>query len=129
MAETSCYVMDVMTGRPPTKEATEFGKRIAEARRQRGLTQQQFADLLGVSRKMVDYYERRATNVTADVVKKLSAVLNVSADDLLGLESKRPKPGPKSKLQIQIEQIQRLPKGKQQTISEMLDMAVKSASS
>ena len=127
MSETSWYIPDSMTGRPPTKEATDFGKRIAEARRQSGLTQQQFADLLGVSRKMVDYYERRATNVTADVVKKLSAVLKVSADDLLGLESKRPKPGPKTKLEIQIEQIQRLPKGKQQTISELLDMAVKSA--
>jgi transcriptional regulator with XRE-family HTH domain len=118
-----------MSGRPPTKEATDFGKRIAEARRQRGLTQQQFADLLGVSRKMVDYYERRATNVTADVVKNLASVLDISADNLLGLESKRPKPGPKSKLQIQIEQIQRLPKAKQQVVSQVLEMAVKSAAS
>jgi transcriptional regulator with XRE-family HTH domain len=129
MTGASWYIAGAMSGRPPTKEATDFGKRIAEARRQRGLTQQQFADLLGVSRKMVDYYERRATNVTADVVKNLASVLDISADNLLGLESKRPKPGPKSKLQIQIEQIQRLPKAKQQVVSQVLEMAVKSAAS
>jgi len=130
MDETLCYLDPAMTGRPPTKDATDFGKRVAEARRQRGLTQREFASLLGVSQKMVEYFERRAENVTADVVKKLATVLEVSADDLLGLRPKRGvKPGPKSKLQTQIEQIQRLPRAKQQTISEVLDMAVKSATS
>ena len=129
MNETLCYLDPAMTGRPPTKDATDFGKRVAEARRQRGLTQREFASLLGVSQKMVEYFERRAENVTADVVKKLATVLDVSADDLLGLQSKRVKPGPKSRLQTQIEQIQRLPRAKQQTISEVLDMAVKSATS
>ena len=129
MNETLCYVDPAMTGRPPTKDATDFGKRVAEARRQRGLTQREFASLLGVSQKMVEYFERRAENVTADVVKKLATVLEVSADDLLGLQPKRVKPGPKSRLQTQIEQIQRLPRAKQQTISEVLEMAVKSATS
>jgi transcriptional regulator with XRE-family HTH domain len=118
-----------MTGRPPTKDATDFGKRVAEARRQHGLTQREFASLLGVSQKMVEYFERRAENVTADVVKKLATVLDVSADDLLGLKPKRVKPGPKSRLQAQLEQIQRLPRAKQQAISEVLDMAVKSTTS
>jgi transcriptional regulator with XRE-family HTH domain len=127
MSGTSCYLLDVSTGRPPSKEATDFGKRVAEARRQRGLTQRQLADLLGVSQKMVDYFERRAENVTADILKRLATALDVSADDLLGLRAKRPKPGPKSRLQTQIEQIQRLSKAKQATISEILDMAVKSS--
>ena len=129
MNENLCYFVSAMTGRPPTKDASDFGKRVAEARRQRGLTQREFALLLGVSQKMVEYFERRADNVTADVVKKLAMVLEVSADDLLGLQTKRVKPGPKSRLQSQIEQIQRLPRAKQQTISEVLDMAVKSATS
>ena len=97
------------------------------ARRQQGLTQRELAELLGVSQKMVDYFERRADNVTADILKRLATALDVSADDLLGLRAKRPRPGPKSRLQTQIEQIQRLPKGKQAAISEILDMAVKSA--
>ena len=66
MSETSCYLLPMSTGRPPSKVATDFGKRVAEARRQRGLTQRQLADQLGVSQKMVDYFERRAENVVVD---------------------------------------------------------------
>ena len=129
MLKNSCYDVDAMMGRPPKKEATEFGKRVAAARRKKGLTQRELAELLGVSLKMVDYYERRASNVTIDVVRKLAKVLGISADELVGISGKRTKPGPKSKLRSQIEQIERLPKAKQQTISEILEMAVKSAAS
>ena len=115
-----------MKGRPPTKKATDFGQRVAAIRKERGLTQKQFSELLCVSHKMVEYYERRASNVTADVVKNIANVLNISADELLGIKSKRSKPGPKSKLRTQIDQIERLPKSKQQAISEILDMSVKS---
>jgi len=124
MNDTLCYFIADMTGRPPSKEATEFGKRVADARRQRGLTQRELADLLGVSQKMIDYFERRASNVTSDIVCKLSEVLKISADDLLGLQSTRAKPGPKSKLQRQIEQIERLPPAKQKAIAQVLDMAL-----
>ncbi|MFO7899034.1 MAG: helix-turn-helix transcriptional regulator, partial [Planctomycetota bacterium] len=70
-----------MKGRPPSKEATDFGRRVAAARRESGLTQRELADRLGVSQKMVDYYERRAENVTANVVCRLSEILAVSADE------------------------------------------------
>ena len=124
MNNTPCYFIAEMTGRPPSKEATDFGKRVADARRQRGLTQCELADLLGVSQKMVDYFERRASNVTADVVCKLADALRISADDLLGLQPARAKPGPKSKLQRQVEQIERLPLAKQKAIVQVLDMAL-----
>ena len=124
MNENAWYLVGVMTGRPPTKEATDFGKRVAAARRERGLTQRELAELLGVSQKMVEYYERRASNVTADVVCKLSEVLNVTADELLGTSPQKAKPGPKSKLQRQIEQIERLPQSKQKAIVQVLDMAL-----
>ena len=126
MSANACYAMSVMIGRPPEKEAPEFGKRVAAARKERSLTQAQMATVLGTSRKMVDYYERRATNVSADVVRKLAHALNISADELLGIKPKRAKPGPKSKLRRQIEQVEQLPKAKQQAISEILDMAAKS---
>ena len=113
-------------GRPPSKEAPGFGRRVAAARKEHGLTQSQLAAALGVSQKMIDYYERRATNVTAEVVTKLAQTLKVSADELLGIKPQREKPGPKSTLRRQVEQIERLPKAKQKAISEILDMAVKS---
>jgi len=85
------------------------------------------AAFLGISQKMVEYYERRASNVTADVVRKLSDLLGVSADELLGIKSKKSKPGPKSKLEHQIEQIERLPPRQQKAIVQVLEMALTTA--
>ncbi len=124
MSEKVWYIAGAMTGRPPIKEATEFGKRVATARRESGMTQRELASRLGISQKMVEYYERRASNVTADVVCKLSKVLCITADDLLGTGLHRVKPGPKSKLQRQIEQIQQLPNAQQKAIVQVLDMAL-----
>ena len=126
--ENTCYILDEMTGRPPSKDAPDFGKRLAEARKQRRLTQRQLAAVLGVNQKMIEYYERRASNVTAEVIKKIANAFGMSADELLGIKSKRSKPGPKSKLQTQVEQLERLPLSKQQAIIQVLDMAIKSAS-
>ncbi len=122
------YTGDVMAGRPPSKEATGFGKRIAAARQACGLTQQQLADRVGVSRKMIDYYERRAVNIQTEALKKLAEALRVSADELLGIETPKQKPGRRSKLRQQIEQAERLPRGEQQFISKLLDSVLQKAS-
>ncbi len=51
-----------MIGRPEIRQASPFGQRLAEARREKGLTQPELGKLLGMSRERVDYYERRAKN-------------------------------------------------------------------
>ena len=116
------YTAAIMAGRPPSKEAPPFGKRLAEVRRTKGLSQSELADLLGVSAKAIDYYERRARNPSVDFVSKAAEALSVSFDDLVGgADKKTRKPGPSKKLLRQLEQIQRLPKSKQRFVSELLD--------
>ncbi len=116
------YTAPIMAGRPPSKEAPPFGKRLAEARRAKGLSQTELADLLGVSAKAIDYYERRARNPSVDFVSKAADALAVSFDDLVGgADKKTQKPGPSKKLLRQLEQIQSLPKSKQRFVSELLD--------
>ena len=116
-----------MAGRPPTRKPTAFGKRVAAARQRRGLTQEQLANLIGVSQRMIDYYERRATNVKTEVVIKLAHALKISSDELLGIKPIKDRPGRKSKLSRQLEQLERLPRSKQQAILQVLEMALKSA--
>ena len=116
------YTSAIMAGRPPSKEAPPFGKRLSEARRAKGLSQSELADLLGVSAKAIDYYERRAHNPSVDFVGKAAEALSVSFDDLVGrADKKTKKPGPSKKLLQQLEQIQSLPKSKQRFVSELLD--------
>lgn len=116
------YTAPIMAGRPPSKEAPPFGKRLSETRRAKGLSQSELADLLGVSAKAIDYYERRARNPSVEFVGKAAEALSVSFDDLVGgADKKTQKPGPSKKLLRQLEQIQTLPKSKQRFVSELLD--------
>lgn len=111
-----------MAGRPPIKKAPEFGKRLSQARQARGLTQSQLAGVVGVSQKMIDYYERRAVNVRSDMVCRLAEALEIPVEELLGMPpSKRTKAGRKPKLQKQFERVAELPKRDQVLVSQLLN--------
>jgi len=120
------YTAD-MAGRPPTKDAPEFGKRLAAARRAKGLSQEALAKLLGTTRVNIGYYERKATNPTLEFMQRCADVLEIPLNDLIGSAGKTSKPGPPSKLQRQIEQIRHLPRSKQRFVSEFLDTILKKA--
>ena len=60
-----------------------MGDRIREARKHKGLTQEQLAELLDVSVEFVSHIERGSRLPGMSVFIKLVEVLNVSADYLL----------------------------------------------
>jgi transcriptional regulator with XRE-family HTH domain len=110
-----------MAGRPPLKDAPDFGKRLAAARKAKGLSQVAFAQALGTTRSNLAYYERKASNPTMDFIHRCAAILDVSAGELIGAQVPKHRPGPPSRLQHQIEQISRLPRSKQRFVSQLLD--------
>lgn len=116
------YPVD-MTGRPPTKEAPEFGKRLSALRKERGWTQADMAQRLDMTIKMVAYFEREATNPTQKTLHKLSEVFEISPAEFLAQEQehKNSKPGPASKLERLVAELSQLPRGKQKMIVDMLE--------
>lgn len=68
-------------------ESQSLGMRIAQLRKDRGLTQAELAERLGVSQPVVSDYENDVIRLPADVVVQLAAVFAVSADEILGLKS------------------------------------------
>jgi len=125
----NCLYIDDMAGRPPTKEAPEFGKRLAAARKAKNLSQEAFAKLLGTTRDNIAYYERKASNPSLEFIQRCIEVLDVSVADLIGVEQPQNghKPGPPSRLQKQIEQIGHLSRSKQRFVSELLETVLQKA--
>ena len=68
----------------PIQNPESFGQRMARLRKARGLTQAQLAEHIGISRRMVAYYEGQAERPPAHVLDQLARTLRVSADQLLG---------------------------------------------
>lgn len=66
----------------------DFGKRVKELRQRAGLTQQQLAERVLVSKAAISNYELYERNPSPEILIKLARVFHVSTDYLLGIEEK-----------------------------------------
>lgn len=65
----------------------DFGTRLKALREKAGLTQQQLADALWVSKSMISYYEHLFRCPSPDILIKIASYFHVSTDYLLGIET------------------------------------------
>lgn len=80
----------------------EFPQRLAQLRKDKGLTQQALADLIGLHVTQVNRYEAGDSQPTLDGIRKLAVALGVSADMLIFDKDER---GPDDDLRLQFEAI------------------------
>ena len=71
---------------PETKNTCEqvFGKRLKELRKEHGYTIEQFADMVGISKSTLGYYENDKRMPDIEILARIANVLSVSADYLIG---------------------------------------------
>ena len=65
----------------------EIGNRIKTLRTEYNLTQKQLADKLGLTPKMISFYESGQRIPPIDIVEKLYSIFSKSSDYLIGLSS------------------------------------------
>jgi DNA modification methylase/DNA-binding XRE family transcriptional regulator len=68
-------------------DSRDFGRRLAIFRKASGYTQQQLANIVGVSRRTISYYENESQHPPSSILPKLSLALNISTDRLLDVDS------------------------------------------
>ena len=102
-----------------------FGARLSALRKAAGYTQQELAQELGVSRRMVAYYEGETEHPPAALLPSLATALGVTTDELLGVATLRKKAAkPDRRLQRRMQQIERMnPKEKRQAL-QILDALI-----
>lgn len=66
-----------------------FGKRVKELRENAGLTQQQLAERIWVSKSAISNYELYERNPSPEILVKLARVFHVSTDYLLGVDDEK----------------------------------------
>ena len=64
----------------------DFGAKLKNLRKQAGMTQQELATKLGITKSVVSYYELSERTPSPEVLKDLAIIFRVSADYLLGIE-------------------------------------------
>lgn len=111
----------------PMKERTleGFGERLAEIRQTRAMTQAELATAVGVSRRVIAYYEHQDAQPPGAMLVDLAKALRVSTDQLLGLKTPKEKASPRTaRLLKRLQKVAQLPATDQRVILKMLDSMV-----
>ena len=104
------------------QQTMSFGARLVELRKQAGFTQQELADEVGVSRRMIAYYEVQSEHPPTHLVPAIGQALNVTTDELLGAAPVRKSVRAKdSRLHRRLQQIEKLDAAEKRQILQLID--------
>src|SRR4030067_3232599 len=102
---------DIMDFMKQTSTIEGFGERLADLRKAMGLTQKQLGEKVGVSNRVIAYYEGETDYPPAHLVEPLAKALKVSSDELLGLKRIKQQLNPEhAALWRRLKKIETLPK-------------------
>ena len=110
--------------KPLSPDGESFGPRLARLRKERGFTQVELADKVGIIQVLVSDYERNRLRPHADMIVRFALALGVSADELLGLRArdKATKHATKSRRFLRrLELVDALPKRNQDALLRTID--------
>lgn len=107
---------------PETKEP--FGKRLSRLRKAAGHSQYTFADEVGISKRMVSYYEIQTTHPPTHLLAVFAKVLGVTTDQLLGIVKVKKAKGRDSRLRRLLEEAEQLPPVERKHIAKSLENAL-----
>ena len=105
------------------KENVEsFGERLARLRKAAGFSQRELAAELGISHRVIAYYEGETEHPPTHLLPRLAKALKVSADELMGLEkTKKNGRTQDTRLWRRFSQVEKLPPPKRKQIVQILD--------
>ncbi len=122
--DTDFWAMEIAElARKTARQSDEtVGERLARIRRERGITQAELAEKLGLAQPNVSDYERGVLRLNADLILKPTEILKVSADELLGLREPKTTRSPRNRrLARRLEEIERLPRRDQEALLRTID--------
>ena len=103
--------------------AAGIGARLAQSRKEKGITQGELAEILGVSQPMVSDYGRGELRLHGELIIEIAKVLKVTADELLGIktESQKSNAIKNRRLSRRLTAVDQLPKRDQEALLRTID--------
>lgn len=111
-----------MSRKSAKEEPETIAQRLGRLRREKGITQAEMAELLGVSQPIVSDYERGELRLHGELIVRLAEILDCSADELLGLQERKAATGSGNRRMLRrLQQIDQLPKRDQEALLRTID--------
>lgn len=125
MSSITYSLLDEQMNKNDTVFFKALGKRVAEQRKELGMTQAQLADTLKISQQLIAAYETGSRKIPASMLPMLARLFAIPLEQLTGMDKPPAKRGPASVMQRQFEQISLMPRPRQKFITEMIDALIK----
>jgi transcriptional regulator with XRE-family HTH domain len=105
------------------QDSTSFGERLAQLRKAAGYTQVELAQDLGISQRMIAYYESPNASPPANLLPRIAAALGITIDELFGRTPKRrlAKQDGDSRLRRRLLAIEKLDLADKRQVLQLLD--------
>lgn len=114
---------------PPLDLEKSLGERLAQIRNERGFTQTELADKVGILQNIVSAYEKDRLRLTAEMLLRFAKALDVSADEILGIKIKPSNGSVKNRrLLRRLSHIDKLSKRDQEALLRTIDAFLTKAS-
>ncbi len=109
---------------PPLELAKEtIGQRIARFRKERGYTQKELAEKIGILHTLVSDYERGKIRLYDEMVTRFAIALEVTTDEILGRkEDKHSNTTPSLRIMKKLSKIESLPPSRQKILLKTIDV-------
>jgi transcriptional regulator with XRE-family HTH domain len=114
------FVARTARSKKPVEES--FGECLARLRKERDDTQTELGEILGLSQRVMTYYEREDRRPPAHLLGRMAEALGVSVDELLGLKPVAEDPAPRdTRPWRKLREIEKLPAGDRQAVIKLVD--------
>ena len=109
---------------PPVETGNErIGQRLARLRKEKGYTQKELAERMGLIQALISAYENEKIRLNAEMIIRFAKSLDVSADEILGLHhEKRTRNTASLKIIRRVNKIESLPDSKQKALLKTIDV-------
>ena len=99
-----------------------IGRRLAQLRKQRGYTQKELAERMGLIQSLISSYERDKLRLSAEMLVRFSIALKVSVDQILGTTSESHRNNEINlSLVRRLKKIESLPASKRKALLQTID--------
>lgn len=99
-----------------------FGQRLFSTRKARGFSQAELGEMVGLSKRMVSFYEGDTQGPPVDIVVKIAKALNVTTSYLLGESPmKTIKDEMTPSIRKHVDTLQKLPQKDQKAVMRMIE--------
>lgn len=117
-----------MKNKPKLHSSEPFGKRIANLRKAKGLTQLELAHRAGTTRRVIAYYECQSKHIPANLLIPIAKALRISADELVGLKKEEVASTEHAALWRKLKKAEQLPRKDQRAVCNVIEALIAKAS-